>query len=125
MSQPLAFVLYEKLTPGSQLINRLQDINYRVHSLGNPEELVSVASEEKPLVIFAELDMPKGGDVIGAIKRLRQNSSTAHIPVIVFAAKFTDALDKKAKNAGATLTTTDAAILTHLPQLLEQALRVE
>jgi len=27
MTQPLALVFYEKLLPGSQLVNRLQDLN--------------------------------------------------------------------------------------------------
>ena len=124
VSQPLALVLYEKLTPGSQLINRLQDMKYRVHPLGNPADLLSVSSEMKPLVIFADLDMP-GTDVLGAVTRLRQNSTTAHIPVILLADEITDELNDKFKSSGATVTATDAAVLTHLPQLLEQALRVE
>ena len=124
VSQPLALVLYEKLTPGSQLINRLQDMKYRVHPLGNPADLLSVSSEMKPLVIFADLDMP-GADVLGAVTRLRQNSTTAHIPVILLADEITDELNDKFKSSGATVTATDAAVLTHLPQLLEQALRVE
>ena len=30
MTRPLALVFYEKFMPGSQLVNRLQDLNYRV-----------------------------------------------------------------------------------------------
>ena len=33
MTQPLALVFYEKLMPGSQLVNRLQDLNYRVQAV--------------------------------------------------------------------------------------------
>ena len=36
MTQPLALVWYEKLMPGSKLVNRLQDLGYRV--LTAPEE---------------------------------------------------------------------------------------
>ena len=36
MTQPLALVLYEKLLPGSQLVNRLQDLNYRVQTIADP-----------------------------------------------------------------------------------------
>ena len=35
MTQPLALVLYEKLLPGSQLVNRLQDLNYRVQTIAD------------------------------------------------------------------------------------------
>jgi hypothetical protein len=28
MTQPLALVYYEKLMPGSQLVNKLRDLNY-------------------------------------------------------------------------------------------------
>ena len=35
MSQPLAVVFYERLMPGSQLVNRLQDLNYRVLAINN------------------------------------------------------------------------------------------
>ena len=37
MTQPLALVLYEKLLPGSQLVNRLQDLNYRVQAIADAE----------------------------------------------------------------------------------------
>ena len=40
MTQPLALVLYEKLLPGSQLVNRLQDLNYRVQVIPDAEKLV-------------------------------------------------------------------------------------
>ena len=35
MTQPLALVLYERLLPGSQLVNRLQDLNYRVQVIAD------------------------------------------------------------------------------------------
>jgi hypothetical protein len=124
VSQPLALVLYEKLTPGSQLVNRLQDMHYRVHPFNDPAQLVSISVEEKPLVIFADSDVT-GGDVMGEIVSLRRNPSTAHIPVIVFADTLTDGLNEQLKNTGVTLVVTDTAILTHLSQLLEQVLRVE
>ena len=43
MSEPLALVLYEKLLPGSQLVNRLQDLKYRVQTISDPAKLTESA----------------------------------------------------------------------------------
>ena len=40
--QPLALVLYEKLLPGTQLVNRLQDLNYRVQTVNDAALLTGV-----------------------------------------------------------------------------------
>ena len=40
MIQPLALVFYERLLPGSQVVNRLQDMRYRVQVVGDPAGLV-------------------------------------------------------------------------------------
>ena len=110
--------------PGSQLVNRLQDENYRVLTATETDRLLSLATGEKPLLIFADLVF-ESADVSSAIARLRQDSATAHIPIIAFAAPESKDLMNAAQKAGATLVVSDAALLTHLPQLLEQALQVE
>ena len=46
MLQPLAIVFYERLMPGSQLVNRLQDLNYRVLALNNAARLVATVQRE-------------------------------------------------------------------------------
>src|SRR5438445_9362650 len=38
MTTPLALVFYENLLPGSQLVNRLQDLGYRVQTIGDRSE---------------------------------------------------------------------------------------
>ena len=55
MTQPLALVLYEKLLPGSQLVNRLQDLNYRVQTVTEPSTLVECAEQSKPMLVFRRL----------------------------------------------------------------------
>jgi CheY-like chemotaxis protein len=124
VSQPLALILYEKMTPGSLLVNRLQDASYRVHALTNPAELAPVARSEKPLLIFADLENT-AGSVLGAITELRQHPETSHVPVVAMVDEATDAGVTAAREAGATLTVTDAGVLAHLPQVLEQSLRIE
>jgi hypothetical protein len=56
---------------------------------------------------------------------LRNNQHTFHIPVVAFGADDSPELQKAALEAGATLVTGEAAILNHLPEFLERALRVE
>jgi CheY-like chemotaxis protein len=119
MTQPLALLLYEKLLPGSQLANRLQDLGWRVQTLHDGESLTRSAEEHKPVLVLTDL-VSSRGSVCAAIKLLRDNKSTEHIPVIAFAAD--EALHKEAAASGATLAVGDAAILQHLSQIIDQAL---
>src|ERR1039457_5252288 len=102
MMQPLALVLYEKLLPGSQIVNRLQDLNYRVQVIADAERLVECAEQAKPMLVFADLECSRRG-VCAALARLKQNAATKHLPVIAFSGENTDALQAAAKAAGVTL----------------------
>jgi len=124
MTQPLALVLYEKLLPGSQLVNRLQDLGYRVLVVSGTEALQACAEQEKPMLVLVDLAATKA-KVSEAMARLRQNPATSHLPVIAFADENEAALLATAESAGATLVVSDAAILTHLEQFLERALRLD
>jgi CheY-like chemotaxis protein len=124
MTRPLALLLYEKLLPGSQLVNRLQDLKYRVQSVTDPAALVRCAEQEKPMLVLADLAANRG-DVCGAIAELKRNPATQHIPVIAFAPENSAELEAAARQAGATLVVSDTAILTHLAPFLDQALQVE
>jgi len=124
MTQPLALVLYEKLLPGSQLVNRLQDLNYRVQTLADASMLTECAEQVKPLLVLADLESSKN-NVCDAVKKLKQNPSTQHLPVIGIASEKAAELQSDAITAGVTLVVSDVAILNHLPQFLDQALQVE
>jgi CheY-like chemotaxis protein len=124
MTQPLALVFYEKLLPGSQLINRLQDLSYRVQTVSEAAKLVECAEQTMPMLVLADLESTLK-DVCPAIARLKQNPTTQHIPVIAFSAEPATDLQEAARAAGATLVVTDTAIVNHLPQFLDQALQVE
>jgi len=124
MTQPLAIVLYERLLPGTQLANRLQDLSYRVQTIASADRLVECAAQARPMLVLADLQSARN-DVCAALARLKQNEATKHLPVIAFSGQDTDELQAAAKAAGATLIVNEAAILAHLPQILEQALRVE
>lgn len=124
MTQPLALVVYEKILPGTQLVNRLQDLHYRVQVVTDADTLVACAQQEKPMLVLADLTSSRQ-NVCAAIGQLRQTPGTNHIPVIAFAPEDAEDLKQAALAAGAVLATSEAAILNHLPELLEQALRVE
>jgi len=124
MTRPLALFVYERLMPGGQLVNRLQDLGYRVQSLADPATMVEQAEREKPLLIIADLE-PHHAAVCAAISSLKQNPATAHIPVIAFASASHAPEHELARAAGATLVVTDTAIIAHFNQFLEQALQVD
>ena len=124
MTQPLALVIYEKLLPGSQLVNRLQDLNYRVQTIGDPPLLFECAQQAKPLLVIADLESARN-NVLTELARLKQDPSTKHLPIIGFSREDTAELRNAAQKAGITLLVTEAAIVNHLPQLLDQALEFE
>jgi len=123
MLQPLAIVFYERLMPGSQLVNRLQDLNYRVLAINNSALLAATVKRETPLLLF--VDLAARGDITGAIEKIRADAATNHLPVIAFAPDNKPDLLAAAQNAGANLTVGESALAGHLQTLLEQALHLE
>jgi CheY-like chemotaxis protein len=123
MTQPLALVFYERLMPGSQLVNKLQDLNYRVQTVNDLVVFHSCAREERPLL--AVVDLAVGDAVCGAIAALKTDDATTHIPVIAFAAGGATQAMEAAQKAGAKLVVSETTIANYLPELLNQALHVE
>jgi PleD family two-component response regulator len=107
--------------PGSQLVNRLQDLNFRVQSLADPVQLLGCARADGPMLIFVDLEM---ADALRIIGQLKSEATTGHIPIVAFGDDG-EKLSDTAQAAGATLVVGQTALLNHLPRLLEQALRVE
>jgi len=121
--KPLALVFYEQLMPGSKLVNRLQDLGYRIISLNNPAQLAATTEREMPLLAF--VDMDARGDICGAMERIKANAATQHIPIIAFAPDQRAELMAAAQKAGASLAVGETTLAGHLPTLLEQALHLE
>jgi CheY-like chemotaxis protein len=124
MTKPLALLVYEQLLPGSQLVNRLQDLGYRVQALNDLQLLVTQARQEKPLLALVDLAF-RNADACAAIHHLRNASETAHVPVIAFCDPSELELQKAARAAGATLIAASDGILEQLPALLDQALQID
>lgn len=123
MLQPLAIVFYERVMPGSQVVNRLQDLNYRVLAINNAALLAAITKRETPLLLLADLDAR--ADICGAIQKIKADPACAHLPVIAFAPDDKPELLAAAEKAGASFTIGESALAGHLPQLLDRALQVE
>jgi CheY-like chemotaxis protein len=121
MTQPLALVFYERLLPGTQLVNRLQDLNYRVQTVANARDLAATAQECRPMLVLVDLQAADS-DVPVAISRLKTNLATTHVPVVAFTGGDAVEAQAVALQAGASFVVQDQALLDHLPQWLEQAL---
>jgi CheY-like chemotaxis protein len=117
----MALVCYEKLLPGSQLVNRLRDLGYRVEVVAQASSLPAVAEREKPLIVLADLEVAGACE---AIARLKQAASTKHLPVLAFAEEDKEDAQAAARAAGATLVVSASGLLPQLKELLDQALEV-
>jgi len=74
------------------------------------------------MLVVADLE-PASAKVSDALSHLKENSATAHVPIIAFCADGSSDLPNMAN--AATLVVTDSAIVSHLPQFLEQALQFD
>jgi hypothetical protein len=122
MLQPLALVFYERLMPGSQLVNRLQDLHYRVLVANDPSGLPATARREKPLLLVA--DLARYAEVCAAIEQIKAEPATEHLPAIVFAPDNEPSLIQEARKIPGVIAVTDSGLLNHLEQLIDQALQV-
>jgi CheY-like chemotaxis protein len=124
VTQPLALLFYERLLPGTQLVNRLQDLGYRVQTVATADDLPALTSAGLPLLVLADLQAGRG-DLWRAFRAIRADPATAHVPILAFYGSEGAALAASAQEAGATLVVQDTALLNHLPQILNRALEVD
>jgi CheY-like chemotaxis protein len=123
MTKPLALIHYERLMPGSQLVNRLTDLGYRVQTVTEAAQLLEMARREKPMIVI--LDLMTKGDTCTVIQEIKADEKMEHLPVIAFAPGKELKLHAEATRCGATLVASDDALLPQLPHLLEHALRID
>ena len=77
----------------------LKKFNYTVLTANNGEQALKIASEEKPDLIILDI-MMAGMDGFEVCKRLKDNKTTAKIPVIFLTARGMDTDKIKAKELG-------------------------
>lgn len=124
MTKPLALLFYEKLLPGSQLLIRLQDLGYRVHSTNDINAVPELARTARPMLVFMDLH-DRQGRVPIVIETLKRHEETNHLPVLAFAPERDVALCESARKAGASLVVNENVLLLHLEQFMEQALQID
>ena len=124
MTKPLALCCYENRLLGSQLVNRLQDLGYRVRVANKAHDLAAIASQEQPLLVLTDLGCG-GTDICCAINELRQCGSTKHIPILAFGPQENAGLQAAARSAGATMVAVEGGLLHQLPRLLNQVLEID
>lgn len=128
MNKPLALLCYENLLTGNQLLNRLQDQGYRTALVAEPQRLLEQALADLPLLVAVEL-AERTDQMCEAVRLLKRHAATAHVPVLAYAKlgggkgdrRFTDA----ARGAGVDLLASEAGMVSQLPEMLDQVLRVE
>ena len=124
MTEPLALVFYEKLLPGQQIVNRLQDLGYRVQTLNNPVLLKEEVQNLKPMLLIVEFP-PNGSAVDEAIQSIKQTPETAHVAILAYVSAEQTGLRDIAHLSGADLIASETELLDQLPQLLDQVLRLD
>jgi PleD family two-component response regulator len=127
MTTPLALIFYESLLTGNQLLNRLQDLGYRVEVASDLLRLPDQAATDKPIIIVTELGAA-AERVCAAVRKLRAHPETCHIPVLASFKPANKKADQEtvetARDAGVTLVASESGFLGQLPQLLERALDI-
>jgi CheY-like chemotaxis protein len=81
----------------------LEDVaGYRLLEAADGEEALAVAEDERPEVVFLDVDMPRL-DGIQACRRLREASATAQSTIVMLTAAAQDGTQREAREAGADL----------------------
>jgi len=109
---------------GNQIVNRLQDLGYRVTSMPLSADLVKMLEDAKPMLLILDLNCKKF-DALKGLAEIRQHESTAHIPILAFAPEAAKQLQVGAAAQGATLVASETAILEQLPTLLDRILQID
>jgi CheY-like chemotaxis protein len=121
-SKPLALLCCSNSLLGGQLAGRLQDLGYRVQTVHDAATLQQQCEREKPLVLLAEVSGHP--DACAGIALVKKTPATSHIPVLAFSTAQDKALQTAAQESGVSLLAGNAAMLEHLPQLLDQVLEI-
>ncbi len=122
--KPLAFVCSENMILGTQLVDRLHNLGYRVEIIPDADQLSAQARSARPFVIVSDLTS-RGTSLMPVIRGLRQEEATAHIPVIAMTTNPNRQYHSEAVAAGASVVAMESGILAQLPQLLDVALALD
>ncbi len=86
MADKTVLVVDDSATDSYLMCSALSTAGYNALAVDSAAEAVSVAKEERPLVILMDLVMP-GTNGFQAIRLLRKDPDTAGIPIIIVSSK--------------------------------------
>jgi two-component system cell cycle response regulator DivK len=93
-------LLVDDLTDNLQMMSlNLQNLGYRVVTATNGEDAVEVATLTRPDLILMDIAMPVL-DGLGAARKIRQDVTLEHIPIIALSAFSTDGFLQAAYDVG-------------------------
>ena len=78
----------------------LRDTNFFCLSAGDALQATGIAVREKPRIILLDIGLP-GGDGVLLLERLRANTHTQGIPIVVATAQTAPNLEAKVRDKGA------------------------
>ena len=124
MNEPIALLLCGRALIATQLEERLVALRYRTRVVSTPADLIAVAEQAKAMVVLADIEgAPE--PVLAVLEKLRTNPVTAHIPTIGFVREADAGTQAALLARGVAPVVSEAAMLSHLPQLLDRALDVQ
>lgn len=113
-----AIALVADMIFASRIRGAAEIVGKKVRTVGTPEALLERAREEKPGLIFIDLDS-RVGDSAALIRELKADPELAEIPLIAFGAHIETEALRAAHEGGADRVLARSALVKILPSLLE------
>jgi CheY-like chemotaxis protein len=98
----------------------LEDVSeFQLHEAGDGVEALEVARRERPSLVFLDVDMPRLNG-IDACRKLREDSATRDLTIVMLTAAHGDSVETEAEQAGADLFLTKPFSPLDLLRLVDQ-----
>jgi CheY-like chemotaxis protein len=98
----------------------LEDVSeFDLHEAGDGVEALEVARREHPSLVFLDVDMPRLNG-IDACRRLREDSETRDLTIVMLTAAHGDSVESEAEQAGADMFLTKPFSPLDLLRLVDQ-----
>src|SRR3990172_3121841 len=78
----------------------LAEEDFQIKSVSNGEDAINLLETFKPDIVLADIEMPKVNGY-NLCEKIKQNSSTSHVPVILLAGAFEPIDEELARKVGA------------------------
>jgi CheY-like chemotaxis protein len=98
----------------------LEDVSeFELHEAADGMEAIEVARRERPSLVFLDVDMPRLNG-IDACRRLREDSATRDLTIVMLTAAHGDSVESEAEQAGADMFLTKPFSPLDLLRLVDQ-----